>query len=361
MLLEQNIEKAKFILSKDEIGYSEVLNDFKNSNEIYILTFNISAKKDDLIKRLEELDSEVKIHIITNIPQRYPRYFGLNARKRARDNINIYMSKLSPSQFEAQLIPFFNFNNHAKIIATDRIAYIGSANFSDESANNFETGLVIKDRSFIVFLKNHVFPELINHSEPYFEDEFMEFKIFIPNILSRLPNFYDRFINEFYDYDDHSQRFYNPNMEFNVDITELESLTVELLDLKEIIETIDSKSHKTPKIKELKNFINKSKIEKILELIDYNNSIFEACNFNYQEFCDNYLEEHSLEAYDEHLDEYCQKASEEASDAFEEIARKSEKDINELTTLFGELIGEISVLIEKIHELSDVNQKIDNT
>lgn len=38
---EYYLSDAKFIYSKDELGYQEVLNDFKNAEEIIIVTFNI--------------------------------------------------------------------------------------------------------------------------------------------------------------------------------------------------------------------------------------------------------------------------------------------------------------------------------
>jgi hypothetical protein len=360
MILEENIKNVKFVLSKDEIGYNEVLNDFDNSNEIFILTFNISANGDNLISRLKELDSEIRVHIVTNIPQRYGSYYGDSARNRARQNIKIYLNKLSPKTFEAQIMPFFNFNNHAKIITTDNIAYIGSANFSDESLNNFESGIIVKDRNFIQFLKKEVFPELIAFSEPYFEDEYMELKIFVPSIFSRLSNLRNKFENEFFDYDDRDEKFYRIDMDFNIDAIELENLEIGLYELEDIIEIINDKSLKLPEMRELQNFVDKSKIQTIFKLIEVNNNIFNACNFNYQEFCDNYLEEHSMEAYDEHLDQYVKLADEEAHEVFEELARRSEDDIKEFTILFDELIKEISNLNKELHKVS-VNEKIDNT
>lgn len=38
---------------------------------------------------------------------------------------------------------------YAKIVGTENIVYIGSANFSNESKNNIESGLIIEDKEFI--------------------------------------------------------------------------------------------------------------------------------------------------------------------------------------------------------------------
>ena len=43
----------------------------------------------------------------------------------------------------SKAMPFFNFSNHAKIVGTENIVYIGSANFSNESKNNIESGIII--------------------------------------------------------------------------------------------------------------------------------------------------------------------------------------------------------------------------
>lgn len=46
-------------------------------------------------------------------------------------------------------MPYFNVHNYAKIIGTEDIVHIGSANFSNESADNIEMGILIEDRDFI--------------------------------------------------------------------------------------------------------------------------------------------------------------------------------------------------------------------
>ncbi len=95
------VEKCKFVLTKDEMGYQEVLSSFKTSSFINILTFNISSRQDNLLEPLKEIKSPKPIRVITNIPQRYEQYFSEKAREQARKNIKIYLKKLLPSKFEA--------------------------------------------------------------------------------------------------------------------------------------------------------------------------------------------------------------------------------------------------------------------
>lgn len=54
---------------------------------------------------------------------------------------------------------------------TNNIAYIGSSNFSEESADNFESGFISKDADFIEFLEEEIFPWIIESSSEYKTDE----------------------------------------------------------------------------------------------------------------------------------------------------------------------------------------------
>ena len=47
---------------------------------------------------------------------------------------------------------------------TNNIAYIGLSNFSEESADNFESGFISKDADFIEFLEEEIFPWIIESS-----------------------------------------------------------------------------------------------------------------------------------------------------------------------------------------------------
>ncbi len=40
MIISKRLEDAEFIMSKDELTYSAVIEDFKNASQIHILTYN---------------------------------------------------------------------------------------------------------------------------------------------------------------------------------------------------------------------------------------------------------------------------------------------------------------------------------
>ena len=79
----------------------------------------------------------------------------------------------------------FNFANHAKIIGTENILYIGSANYSDESSDNIESGTIITDKVAINRIYEEFFPVIIEESTPYFEDEFNVFRLFVLSMKTK--------------------------------------------------------------------------------------------------------------------------------------------------------------------------------
>lgn len=73
------------------------------------------------------------------------------------------MSVLEHEKF-GSLEVYVNLENHAKLIMTDTIAYIGSQNFSDASEGKFELGFLVKDPKVIRDIENNIFTEIKNKS-----------------------------------------------------------------------------------------------------------------------------------------------------------------------------------------------------
>ena len=132
MIFEKQITGSRFVFSKDELPYSEVLDDFKNAKCIYVLTYNISQRQHELIDALMQSNA-TEICIVTNIPARWEQYFGTTYAEKAQKTITLYKSRLALEN--SALSVYFNFSNHAKIIMTDKIVYVGSANYSMKSGS----------------------------------------------------------------------------------------------------------------------------------------------------------------------------------------------------------------------------------
>ncbi|WP_066309241.1 phospholipase D-like domain-containing protein [Bacillus sp. FJAT-29814] len=173
MMKQINVTDAVINLSKDSFGYQEVLDDFENTRTVNIVTFNISKNDSDLIEKLYEIDEKVSVNIITNIPSRFETYVipkyktWKTPAQRALENIEYYCDTLDSVNFDCDVTLYFNFENHSKIITTDNVAYIGSANFSDESQNNFEAGIIIKNKADVDRINNVLIPEIIRHSKRF--------------------------------------------------------------------------------------------------------------------------------------------------------------------------------------------------
>ena len=70
MKKEFSTSNARFVYSKNELGYQEVLDKFESANEITIITYNISEKQNSLISALKKASENCIINIVTNIPNR---------------------------------------------------------------------------------------------------------------------------------------------------------------------------------------------------------------------------------------------------------------------------------------------------
>lgn len=184
-----DIQNAVINLSKDDFGYERVLKNFENVREMNIVTYNISSKESELIKGLQRLNASVTVNIITNIPNRFESYYSpknskaISPAQRALKSIEHYCNTLDPRNFSCDVTLYFNFENHSKIIATDNVAYIGSANFSDESQNNIEAGIIITNKDDLAKVNHLLIPEIINssirYSTSYYKiiNEFMKEKL----------------------------------------------------------------------------------------------------------------------------------------------------------------------------------------
>lgn len=172
MQIKIPIPQSQLILTKGEYGFQEVLDDFNNTNEIIIFTFNISQKNSNLFNLIRNLNSNVKVTIVSNIPKRYDKYVynpknGFDASKMAKKNINVYFSRMDKINFNSDFLPYFNFKNHIKIVLTNNIAYIGSQNYSEESQDNFEIGFLINDKNAIKEIKDKICNCIIGNSIAY--------------------------------------------------------------------------------------------------------------------------------------------------------------------------------------------------
>ena len=95
-------------------------------------------------------------------------------------------------------MPYFNVHNYAKIIGTEDTVHIGSANFSNESADNIETGILIEDRDFISKLYSEFFDKVSSGVISYLDDNFNAFHLFLLSLYAKFEHHYNILLRDVY-------------------------------------------------------------------------------------------------------------------------------------------------------------------
>jgi hypothetical protein len=351
----------ELVQSKDECCYQEVLDDFNCANEIYIMTFNISTKNDELIKLLDNLDNDTEIHFITNIPNRYDAYLGKNngeyARRRAKDNINYYLRKLDPGTRENNFNIFFNFDNHSKIIMTENIAFVGSANYSLESSSNYENGFITRDANVISQIKEIFIQSVEDDSIRYYGTELAKLEVIFMSFYSQVEARAKQIENSLFWEDERgNSRYYSTSA--YIDWADIEEINSIVYDYKEKILELEDNDLFISLSKE----INERNLDNINKLYEDSGSMYDLAMFNEQDYMENYLQEHLMEAYDEYLDEYAQNASDLANEERERLAEEAESEVVEFyenIVLFQEQLLEVLDIINDMRRKEESN--VDNT
>lgn len=132
---------------------------------MFIATYNMDKSADNPL--LNELRKRTagKTTVVTNVPNRrlaWARESGAGEDK----DVNRYMDFLDASKFTCALESWFCFENHAKLIICDDLAYVGSANLSWGSKKNFEAGYLVDDPADLDELRDFA-ERILAKSVPY--------------------------------------------------------------------------------------------------------------------------------------------------------------------------------------------------
>lgn len=371
MKKEYVLSDAKFIYSKKELGYQEVLDDFKNAEEIIIVTYNISEKQSFLIQKLADTPSETKISIFTNIPSRWDTYYGDTYRNSARKKIDVYLTKLKPDSIGEKVNVFFNFDNHGKIIMTNNVVYVGSANYSEESKKNSEFGIISRDPDYISFMKEEITKELEGSSTPFFEYDYLplllEVKMHLSDLFALKSELFDQ-IYSYYDDLDGSGYFYNDTEERLSQIT-IDNINAELDNCSELLGEIYDAADKLTDNENILGEINEyyenmKSLEREFEDVSCNEEVYELARFDSSERANEIIQEdYSLVAYDEYLEGYVQKAMDIAYSEFQELSGEAKHTLENMIRIIDEYLDSYKNALDEFEELEfrKVNKDIDNT
>ncbi|HYF81733.1 MAG TPA: phospholipase D-like domain-containing protein [Clostridia bacterium] len=353
-------DEVKIIMTRDEFGYEDVLETLDDAEFVRIVTYNISKESDDLIKKLEAFPVDKDVIIITNIPGRFKTYTSSFARKKAKDTIDTYIERLNPEKYDADIKTFFNFGNHSKIIMTDKAAYIGSANFSDESKHNNECGTIIKDKRVIKDI-NEIFVQMqIDEAVPYYSSKFMKTYVMISNLLTQAEIYYEEFHYSFYA--DSGHQHHGRGDEYRGFDAVLSPILVENLEnLTYSIEEVVEHLNENYIYNDIFEGLDLKICEDIRERVEPNSKLEEFSRFDPQNKIQELFEEHLMEGNSESVDDAAQQAVNDVGEINMELAEAIYEAALECHERLRALYEFLLDLLRKVETKRSVNSALDNT
>lgn len=369
--MEIQFDGGRFVSYEGELNYKKVLEDFSHAKTIRIVTYNISKNQrlDKLIDALKHTSADIQL--ITNVPSRMPEYYNTNAgqhmRNAAHANIQIYVAKLNPESFQGQFVPFFNVKNHAKIIGTENIVYIGSANYSNESANNIETGVLIEDKQFIQQLYFDFFDKIKNQSLSYYDEEFSAFRLFVLSLQAKFHHHHRKILSDLYtDYGLTKQIVADTVF---LDRNDLVTMYVDLDELESVCNAADSvydddSDDYNDELEKLKMQFERLSIDWLKSVISEDGSLYDLVSYNFDGTVHDILqEEYSTEVLDENLDYYVEKSSIQAQEIYRSRYEAFLEEADGFLAQFEKILSALDAAVSftrKWHA-SKINPRIDNT
>lgn len=369
--MELSFNGGKFVSLNEDLNYREVLDNFPTAKIIRIMTYNISKSQryDALLDALKRTEADVQM--ITNVPSRMTEYYDSDAGRRirstARQNIQIYISKLNPDGFLGKFTPLFNVHNHAKLIGTENILYIGSANYSNESADNIEAGVIIEDKKFIQELYLEFFDKVRGDSISYFDENFSAFQLFILSLYAKFKHHHHKMLEDLYT--DYMRTKMVVADSIFMDVNDLEVLYRDLHELNSVCRAADDtydeeNENYNDDLEQLKERFDGLNIEWLKETISEDGTLYRLVAFDTENEANCILQrEYALEAYDENLDIYVEKAMDSAAEIYSALhdgfAEESADFISEIEKILSAL--EAAIHFTNRWKAAKVNPEIDNT
>jgi hypothetical protein len=344
------------VLSQGELGYQAVLDTLPEAQQFTVVTYNISRRDSKLLKLLGTLDGTLEFRVLTNIPSRYSSYWGDGPRLKAREAIDAYIANLNPSKFAARMQSFFRFDNHCKLIATDTVAYVGSANFSDESSGNLEVGVLIEGREAVRHVVDLIWEEAKvgahEHGNNAVSDATTRLKAVKARIGQVRRDLHDLFFTE-------SDNDYGRSIEYFrweeclADRADLDGIVDLLEENKEVLSNLSDHEGLVRAIGE----IDFGPIDDIQRLLAPDGPIDVFVTHDPQRFM---MAEVEGALYDDY-DEACQDAADEEGGERQRLADDAERDVQAAEASLAQLMAELDRLEEILHNVQVPNPALDNT
>lgn len=229
-------EKYEVMQSNGECCYVDILKRFNCSSKIYVMMFNDFKRNLEVAKLLDRLSTEVKVNFISDIESKYTT---------------------SPKEYK-NIDDELSFDSHSKIIMTDELVYLGTANHPSEG-NDFECGFMISDIKMIERIKEKLFKEKSDLITMYTE-EFIDLVIIFMNYYAKVNRILENIVCGAFIEDSKGVGYYNENTA-KINFSDLEFLIEVVVEYNKKLSEIENK-----KLKEVLGKVNN--IEN-LEALEY--------------------------------------------------------------------------------------------
>lgn len=363
---------GELVLGFDSMNFQEIVDDFSKAKTVRVLTYNISKNnyQNRLMDALKGVAEDADVKIITNIPSRMPTYYnciaGESMRNTYRKSFTAYLNRLNPENFQSEPDVSFCFDNHAKIIGTENILYIGSANFSDESSGNFESGTIIRDKDIIAKVYEEFFPELEKDAIPYFDDEFNVFRLFVLSMLRKFEKWLEWFDGKIIWKSEKTgiKGLYDP---IGLDEDDLFDLNCDLDEIRHFVSHLkdtysDTDEEYNGLIERLLSDFEAINIQHMFDLTCIDTDLFELVRYDLERKTNEYLQS-DPDAYDENLELSVEAAEDRAKDEYEDLRTANENDLYFIRDGIEKIVRFLDTAHSGTLEFFNkwITKKIDNT
>lgn len=255
---------------------------------------------------------------------------------------------------------------------TDCIVYVGSANYSEESANNTEFGFISRDKDFINYINSEVLPDVQASAIPYYEYDYTALLLEASMALSVVYNIKNELYEEVYRLHDDvdGEWYYYVEHEASLTVATLDKV-VQIVsesckvasDIYDAIDTITN-GDEDEIIAANDVYVELLALYSKIEEVRSFDTLIELSEFDSEEYINQQLqEEYAMEAYEDNLENCIEMASDEAMSIVWDLTQGAKGDIDELIEEVQKFCEIYSSLIENLRarEIKKISPKIDNT
>ncbi|WHX66062.1 hypothetical protein QNH26_20695 [Peribacillus frigoritolerans] len=172
---EIDLKEGKIVLSKGVENFKEIFNE--KGSHLYLTTYSYDMPTEFLEWLLKSIEFVNDIKVVFNV---------FNFDSSESQKIDFLIKRALNTNPYIQF--FYNEDNHSKIISNGKKLYIGSANVTSYTKNNFEAGVITINKETIEKVERQVFDYSHLKYEPIFTDPIAPIIVpylFIINLLKR--------------------------------------------------------------------------------------------------------------------------------------------------------------------------------